>query len=69
MSTVLGGWLRGAVLKDGHAACSGWLGWVLTVPVVGRWDLDIKGEFEILARHSIISRAPTYPLIIHNPFV
>ena len=30
-----------------------------TVPVAGRWDLNIKGEFESVARYNIISRGPT----------
>ena len=33
-----------------------------TVPVAGRWDLDIKGEFVTVDHGVIISRAPTYPL-------
>ena len=58
----LGGWLRGAVLKKRRAACSEWLGWELSVLVVGRWGLNIKGEFETLARTIIILRAPN-PLL------
>ena len=38
------------------------------VPAVGRWDLNIKGEFETLPRSSIILRGPTYPPNNHNPF-
>ena len=52
----------GAVLKKRHAAFGGWLGWVLAELVVGRWDLDIKGEFETEPRNIVIPRAPTYPL-------
>ena len=39
-----------------------WSIMVYPVLVAGRWDLDIKGEFESLSRSVIISRAPTYPL-------
>ena len=35
---MLGGWLQGAVLKKRQAACSGWLGCVLSVLVAGNYE-------------------------------
>ena len=46
-------------MKKRQAACSGWLGCVLSVLVAGRWGLDIKGEFVTVDHGVIISRAPT----------
>ena len=58
-------WRGVAVLIEGSGMAwhgQAWPSMVYPVLVAGRWDLDIKGEFESLSRSMIISRAPTYPL-------
>ena len=58
-------WRGVVVLIEGNGMAWHGVAWpsmVYPVLVAGRWDLNIKGEFESVARHSIISRGPTYPL-------
>ena len=65
-------WRSVVVLIEGNGMAWHGVAWpsmVYPVLVAGRWDLDIKGEFEILARSVIICiEGANLPFIIATIF-